>query len=166
MKQTVNDFDKLLLEVMDQAVRAGLPIARTIAPHVLVNRRAQKRFGQCIMKEEHFTIELSAVLLNAPEQACRQTLAHELIHTCRGCQNHGPLFQKYAAVMNRLYGYHIRTTNSMEEMGISDHTKQSAKYILQCLSCGKEYYYYRSGRAVEHPSSYRCRCGGRLTRTR
>ena len=114
--QQANDFDKLLALVIRQAQAVHIPIAAQIDAHVAVNTRAKKRFGQCIFYQGRYTIELSSMMLYAPEKSCCQTLAHELIHTCPGCQNHDPLFQQYAAVMNRQYGYHIQRTNTPEEL--------------------------------------------------
>ncbi len=161
----MNDFDKLLKVVAAEAKAAGVPISSKVVPHVAVNTRAKKRFGQCILTNGIYTIELSGRLLDAPEKSCRQTIAHELIHTCRGCGNHGKSFQKYAAVMNRMYGYSIKTTNSCEEMGIAEEQSVSAaKYIIQCQSCGALIKRIRYSNAVADPSKYRCRCGGKLKR--
>lgn len=163
-----NDFDKLLLTVQAQARRAGIPISENIDAHVLVNTRAKHRFGQCICRNGHYTIELSAQLLTVPEAACCQTIAHELIHTCQGCDNHGALFRQYAAVMNRQYGYHISRVNSREEMGIptEDNHTTAPKYLLRCQHCGKEFPRHRLSAVVTHPSRYRCSCGGQLKRIR
>ena len=104
-------------------------------------------------------------MLYAPEKSCCQTLAHELIHTCPGCQNHGPLFQQYAAVMNRQYGYQIQRTNTPEELGLST-PLSTAKYLLQCRQCGRKFARERLSAAVRHPDNYHCPCGGRLQRIR
>ena len=96
----LNDFDRLLQAVLAQARALGIPVSSQIDPHVAVNRRAVTRFGCCICKDGRFTIELTARLLDAPEQACRQTLAHEILHTCPGCRNHGPRWKHYAQRMN------------------------------------------------------------------
>lgn len=163
--QKQNDFDRLLLEVAAEAVRAGVPISDRIKPEVRVNKRAKTRFGMCIRENGCYTIELSSMLLTAPERSCRQTLAHELIHTCKGCDNHGSLFRHYAAVMNSVYGYDIRRTNSREEMGIdADAPGRKVNYILQCESCGIQINRSRYTSVVAHPSRYLCRCGGRLRR--
>lgn len=164
-----NDFDHLLRVVMQQAALVKIPYSAAIDPHVRINTRAKKRFGLCICKDGSYTIELSAMLLNAPEKSCCQTLAHELIHTCRGCNNHGDLFRHYAAVMNDAYGYHIKRTNSPQELGIASEyadEQKAAAYLVKCLTCGKEYSRQRLCAVISHPSRYRCRCGGRLKRIR
>lgn len=163
--QQPNDFDRLLLEVAAEAVRAGVPISDRIKRTVRINTRAKKRFGMCIFEDGCYTIELSSMLLTAPERSCRQTLAHELIHTCRGCDNHGALFCRYAELMNKTYGYHISRTNSLEEMGVDrEVSEKNVHYILQCQRCKAEIKRSRCSSVVAHPSRYRCQCGGKLKR--
>lgn len=161
----MNDFNTLLKTVTAEAKAINIPVSDNVQPEVLVNRRAKKRFGQCIFKNGVYTIELSERLLDAPEQSCKQTLAHELIHTCKGCGNHGKLFAEYAARMNRYYGYHIKRTNSCEEMGIiQELPEKTVRYILLCEKCGVQIKRERYSGAVADPSRYRCRCGGTLKR--
>ena len=164
MTPPTNDFDRLLQKVQAQARQAGIPISPNIDPHIAVNTRARHRFGQCINRGGHYTIELSAQLLTAPEEACCQTIAHELIHTCPGCGNHGPLFRQYAEIMNRRCGYHISRVNTREEMGLPTEgaSAPAAKYLLRCQRCGKEFPRSRRSAAVDHPSRYTCPCGGPL----
>lgn len=46
-----------------------------------------------------------------------QVLAHEILHTCRGCANHGLRWKDYAQRMNELYGYGVERTDSFEKLG-------------------------------------------------
>ena len=161
----MNDFDKLFKEVLREAYAAGLPVSQNISPNIKVNNRAKRRFGQCILKNGEYTIELSSRLLYAPEKSCKQTIAHELIHTCKGCYNHGVGFKRYALLMNTACGYNIKTTNSCEEMGIDEVLdNNTVKYILVCQACGKKTTRLRYSSVVANPSRYRCRCGGELKR--
>ena len=161
----VNDPDSLLKKAVIQLRDAGIPISSNIDPHVKINTRAKKRFGMCIMKNGSYTIELSSVMLTSPEDSCMQTLCHELIHTCKGCGNHGRTFKRYADILNRRYGYNIQRTNSAEEMGIPEpEIRKSANYILKCQKCGAEIVRSRYSNVIARPSHYRCRCGGSLKR--
>ena len=162
----LNDPDALLRKVLRQAVLAGIPVSGSIERHVSINTRARSRFGMCIKKDGRFTIEISSLLLQAPEQACCQTIAHELIHTCPGCDNHGPVFRRYAEIMNSRYGYTIQRTNSYEELGLQSRApaKKEIRYIVVCRSCGKQITRTRMSSVVSHPSRYRCTCGGKLKR--
>ena len=166
----MNDFDSLLTVVTAQAKAVGVPVSDKIDGHIRINKRAKKRFGRCTAVNGRYVIELSEMLLEAPEKSCRQTIAHELIHTCPGCMNHGRLFKKYAGMMNRAYGYDIKRTNSCSEMGVEapldDEMRhsQEARYILLCESCGKRIGRMRMSKAVAKPFMYRCACGGGLKR--
>ena len=160
-----NDFDRLFAAVKQQAAAAGIPFAKNIDPHILINTRAKSRFGLCRKTPDGFVIELSAILLDAPELSCRQTLAHELIHTCRGCGDHGAQFKKYAAVMNRLYGYDIKRVHTADEMGVSIERREKAvNYIVQCQKCGAQIKRAKYSSVIAYPSRYTCLCGGRLKR--
>ena len=46
----MNDFDALLVRVLDQARALKIPVSAQIRPHVTVNRRAVTRFGCCIRR--------------------------------------------------------------------------------------------------------------------
>ncbi len=160
-----NDFDKLLKAVIQQAAAAGIPVSNKIDPHIRVNTRAKTRFGMCIKRQEGFLIELSAILLDAPEIACCQTIAHELIHTCPKCGNHGTVFKKYADIMNRKYGYNIKRTNSAEEMGVVNEPRERAvNYIVECQKCGAQIKRMKLSAVISNPSRYTCVCGGKLKR--
>ncbi len=160
----MNDCDALLRAVAAQAVALGIPISRQVAPHVEVNRRAVSRFGCCKGKAGRFTIEVAEQVALGPEASCRETLAHELLHTCQGCQNHGKRWQTYAAKMNAAYGYRISRASTRAALGVGE--ARAAKYILRCRSCGAELTRFRASRLTEHPEMYRCRCGGVLERIR
>jgi len=156
----LNDFDRLLQAVLAQARALGIPVSSQIDPHVAVNRRAVTRFGCCICKDGRFTIELTARLLDAPEQACRQTLAHEILHTCPGCRNHGPRWKHYAQRMNAAYGYQISRLSPPQALGLTG--GKPARYLLRCDACGRIFPRMRASNLTRHPERYRCACGGAL----
>ena len=157
----MNDLNALLQVVLAQARAEGIPVSPHISPAVSLNRRATGRFGRCLRKGEQFTIELSERFLAAPRMACLQTLAHEVLHTCRGCANHGKRWKEYAQRMNRAYGYHISRTDTCQALGVPDISR--VNYVLVCRSCGARIPRARRSKLVQHPEHYRCRCGGMLT---
>ena len=158
----MNDFDRLLARVVDQARAIGLPAAKGILPQVKLNRRATGRFGCCIRRGGEYVIELSQRLLEAPEAACMQTLAHEVLHTCPGCRNHGERWKDHARRMNRAWGYAIARTGTCAELGVAD--ARPVNHLVVCAACGMEFPRTRRSPLVDHPERYRCRCGGRLVR--
>ena len=152
-------FDGLLARVSEQAGQLGIPLSKKIEPHVAVNRRAVRRFGACKYSGGRYTIELSARLQGAHDQACMQVLAHELLHTCPGCADHGTRWRGYAQRMNRAYGYDIRRTMGERELGLPE---PPAKYIVKCTRCGARIERLRRSKLVAQPHRFRCRCGGEL----
>ncbi len=156
----LNDFDSLFRIVTEQAIELGIPVPCNISSHIVPNSRAVKRFGLCRKTGSVYVIELASRLAFAPRNACMTTIAHELLHTCPGCDNHGTQWKRYAALMNSAYGYNISRTSSCEALGIGDISK--AKYTLVCKNCGSEIKRERMCPLVKHPQRYRCKCGGKL----
>lgn len=158
----MNDFDALLVLGAGSGQGPEDPGFRPDPPHVTVNRRAVTRFGCCIRRGEAFEIELSQRLLEAAEEACLQTLAHEALHTCPGCRDHGQRWKAYAARMNAAYGYAIARTGTCQALGVPD--VRPERYRLVCQSCGAQFCRARASALVRHPERYRCKCGGALKR--
>ncbi len=161
MKQKI--LNEYLQDVILQCKAIGLPVSNHIAPEVLVNRRAKSRFGSCRKTASGFTIEIGEMMLDAAPEQIKNILAHEVLHTCRGCQNHGKKWKSYAAAMNHEYGYKITTTSTYEKMGL-ERPQQDKKYnyMIQCQNCGKIIYRQRKSKLITHTNHYRCTCGGLL----
>ena len=153
-------LNALLAQVVEQARQAGIPVSGEICPEVRINRRAKNRFGGCCRREGRFVIELSQRLLEAEEEAVRRVLAHEVLHTCKGCANHGAKWSAWAGVMNRRYGYGIARTDTFEHLGLED--DRVMKYAVVCEACGSRHLRMKRSPLVDHPERYRCKCGGRL----
>lgn len=154
------DCDALLRQVMEQAVALGIPFSREIEPGVIINSRAVSRFGCCKYQKGRYTIEVAKRVAQGNEEACREILAHELLHTCYGCRNHGKRWKWYAQKMNEAYGYHIQRTSTDEDMGLTQ--SRPFRYLLRCERCGAEIKRFRASSLTQHPERYRCKCGGRL----
>ena len=165
-RTTRNDADALLAAVIRQAKALGIPVSGRIDPHVRINTRAKTRFGCCSGSWlAGFTVELSAALLTAEPHACMQVLAHEVLHTCRGCLDHGDRWKSYAARMNEAYGYTIRRTDRAEQLGVTLPPRKAPHYRwrIVCTRCGRQYLRQKESELVKHPAHYRCsRCGGTL----
>ena len=156
----MNDCNALLREVMTQARMLGIPISREIDPCVVVNARAATRFGCCKLQRGKYIIEVAQRVAQGPEESCRETIAHEVLHTCWGCRNHGTRWKGYAQRMNEVYGYHIARVSTDAEMGTKP--EKAYKYMLRCKACGMEFGRLRASNLTRHPERYRCRCGGEL----
>ncbi len=160
------ELDALLAEVLAQARALKLPVSANIDPHVRINTRAKKRFGCCIGSvKSGFVIELSASLPPAGRFVCMQTLAHEVLHTCPGCQDHGERWKAYAARMNRACGYAIRRTDKPEALGVELPRAAAPiwRWRIVCTGCGRSFLRQKSSPITKTPQRYRCAvCGGRL----
>lgn len=153
-------LNELLAYVIAQAQAAGVPVSEKIAPEVRINRRAQNRFGCCVRKDGRYSIEITERVMSAEERGICQVLAHEVLHTCPGCGDHGAAWKHWAAVMNRRYGYDIARTDSFEKLGLAD--TRPVKYVVRCRKCGWTAGRMKRSLLVAHPERYRCRCGGTL----
>lgn len=158
----MNDCDALLRQVMEQARKLGIPFSPEIEPKVGINTRAATRFGCCKFQKGRYYIEVSRAVAAGPEQSCREVLAHELLHTCRGCRNHGERWKGYAGRMNRAYGYEIQRVTTNASLGVQG--IREPKYLLRCRRCGAEFPRFRASALTREPERYRCRCGGTLER--
>ncbi|MEA4893117.1 MAG: SprT-like domain-containing protein [Peptococcaceae bacterium] len=157
-----HDADALLQKVLGQARTLGIPVSPRIFPQVRINQRARTRFGCCVKQGGDYRIEAAEKLLFGPEFSLCQTLAHEVLHTCPGCINHGKAWQAYAKRMNEAYGYRISRTASCRELAVE--AVVEPKHLVVCTKCGTEFYRLRNSRLIRQPERYRCRCGGRLER--
>lgn len=157
-------LDGLLAQVIAQARALGIPVSGRIAPQVQLNSRAKKRYGCCKGSPGGgFVIELAAALPAAGRAACMQTLAHEVLHTCPGCQNHGERWRRYAAQMNAAYGYVIRRADAPAALGLAEAPAPVWRWCITCTACGQRFYRQRASTVVRRPGRYRCsRCGGQL----
>lgn len=158
----MNDCDALLKRVLEEARALKIPVSKEISPRVEINDRAVSRFGCCKYKEGRNTIEVARRVAEGPEKSCRAVLAHEILHTCWGCRNHGKRWNEYARRMREAYGYAICRAATNEALGLEE--KRTYRYVLQCESCGAQFPRFRASSLTRHPERYRCRCGGRLIR--
>lgn len=158
---TQTELDNLMSELARRLRTLSIPISGKINPAVAVNSRAKRRLGCCRKQGDRFTIEVSSLLLS-DESRLTQTLAHELLHTCPGCQNHGERWKAYAGVVNAAWGMEIARLSPPIDNEQAPLRVDTVKYVLQCESCGKQFLRTRLCPLVRHPEHYRCTCGGAL----
>lgn len=160
-----------LSETCKEMLRAlGLKPAFPVG-EIRINRRAKKRLGCCKLVREAgrpvFLIEISSAMENCEDAILKEVLLHELLHTCAGCLNHGPVWKENARRVNEAYGTDIRTRADTDRMpGLAKDTEETRtyQYEVRCSRCGGSVYRMRRSRITEHPENYRCgRCGGTLT---
>lgn len=156
------ELDGLMARLAAALKGLGIPLSPRLSPHVRINTRAKRRLGCCLYGAQAIEVEVSAAILE-DEGLLRLTLAHELLHSCPGCRNHGPRWKAYAQTASRYLGVDIqRTVPWASAPGPLRH--EEVKYALQCQSCGAVIWRMRLSKAVKTPWRYRCPCGGKLKR--
>lgn len=134
-----------------------------------VNTRAKARWGLCTkVSRGVFDIQIAASLLDdtVADQAAKDTIVHELLHTVPGCFKHTGKWKQYAELINRLMPrYCIKSRSSYADKGVEDiRSTPTYRYILKCEQCGREVRRQKKSAVIEHPENYRCKCGGKLKR--
>ncbi len=156
------ELDGLMARLRRELISIGIPVSNRLEPEVRINTRARRWLGCCYYQSGRYWIEVSQAVLE-DEDLLKQTLVHELLHTCPKCRDHGPKWKAYAQTVNEKLGYRIeRTVKTETPAGSLRH--EEIKYILECQSCGAQIKRMRMSKAVKSPWRYRCPCGGKLKR--
>lgn len=137
-----------------------------------INTRAKKRLGSCTPKYGKgrniigYDISVNGILLDEryPEKALKNTIIHELLHSCEGCMSHRNRWKELAEKVRRELGYDIQRLSSKDHEGIPfEAGSQKPRYMLQCQKCGQIYTRKRCSKVVQHPERYLCgKCKGKL----
>lgn len=160
----MKNFSKLRLECLKEIADVGIKIG-TIRSWK-INSRSRTRWGQCKQEiDGTYSIQIAETLLTddrISEKACKETIIHELLHTCKGCMKHQGQWKVYAEKMNQTYGYNIKRTTSGIEKGVENYSPQrmAVKYIFTCGGCGAVIYRKRDSKFTQYYRNYKCtRCG-------
>ena len=146
----MKNLDALLIEVLEDF--SALDIEHGYIVDIKPNSRAKSRWGQCQKKADGYHINISTALLadNIGDQGAKDTIAHEVCHTIKGCMNHGDKWKHYAKLLS-VFGYNIKRTNSAADKGISTEqylANKDYKYAIRCEKCGSVTRYQKKSKAV------------------
>lgn len=129
------------------------------------NSRLSSTWGRCRKVTQcTYEIEIKSRLLkdDVPHEVLMNTMLHELIHTCKNCMNHGEVFKRYAARLNKV-GWDIQTYVSEAEYKAVPSDPVIYRYRVICNGCGEVWNYSKRGAVVRslqrNPHSCTCRCG-------
>lgn len=153
----MKNLSKYFVECKKELDGIGIPYSKNIMS-CTVNYRAKSRWGQCRRRGGTYSINISNRLLadNVPAKSLKQTIIHELLHTCPGCMKHTGDWKKWADVVNRKLGYHVSRLSSAEDLGVHD-SVSPWKYTVVCTNCNKEVaHYQRKTKVVKYPGAYWC----------
>lgn len=159
----MKDLNRLYHECEEELRRINMDFSDKIV-RVSTNGRLRTTLGVCnrsrMLGMFTFTIDINPVLLvdNVDDMEAKDTIIHEILHTCPGCFDHGYEWKSRADRVNRMLGYHVsRTANRADLEAANVKVKREEfKYALECVECGTQYKYKRWGKALETPSRYRC----------
>lgn len=134
---------------------------------VVVNGRANSRWGCCKRSGQGYVIEINPVLLSekVEETALYNMLMHEILHTVDFNDGHGRVWKSWARKVNREYGLDIKRCDGDKDSTAKKmlENRRIIKYVIGCPCCGKRYEYQKRSQAVQHPEHYRCgKCGSTL----
>ena len=159
----MKDLNKLANECIADLLSARMRL-RTVR-NWKIGTKSKRQWGLCeTVGDGVFDISISETLLqdDVDDQATKNTIAHELLHTVDGCMNHGRYWHKLARLVNeRCPGYQIQARTTAEDKGI----EIEYRYEFRCKSCGAIAGRLKKSRFVEHYERYICaRCGGKFER--
>ena len=162
----MKNFEMLQKVCIDEVLGAGIEPGNIVS--WVINRRAKKRWGMCTKNPDGTCIiQIAARLIEderISEQACKETMIHEILHTCKGCKGHTGLWLIYANIMNKKYGYHIKRTTSGEEKGVENYTASKRldyKYCFVCENCGQNIKRKKQCEFTKYYRNYTCGICGR-----
>lgn len=166
------DLNEYAENALHMAKNCGIPYG--IITDFSVNKRAKSRLGRTTKNGDIYRIEISCDLLDDrnEEKGLYNTLLHEILHTCKGCMNHGAKWKEYGEIIRKKYGYEIARVATYGESGICDEVikelkeyrenREKVKHIIRCKKCGYEFKRKRKSKFTENYTGYRCFCGGEL----
>ena len=154
------DYEKLQKECLEEVKAANIKPAKDITWKI--NYRAKRRWGMCTIKPfSKCIIEISSRLLEDDRitvKACKETIIHEILHSCRGCSKHTGKWLEYARRMNDLYGYDIKRVTTGEEKGVENYVpkEEPVKFRYVCKTCGQIIEKKRVCKFTKRYKSYIC----------
>ena len=139
---TEKQFMSYLKKVKREVRRLGADLV-PIDSVRFVNRA--NPMGLCLYYDGSYpycSLEFADVLLQLDEVSIHETIAHELLHCIRDSVGHGPLFKKYAALVNEKYDLDIDTYTSLHI--VNDTMRHRIfNYVVRCTKCGNRIGYMR-----------------------
>lgn len=168
----MKNINMIAIECMRELDVIGIKYGNVIKFEV--NTRAKKRWGQCRKVGDNYIININQILLrdDTDIEGLKNTMIHELLHTCKGCMKHTGEWKRLAEKVNRYYGYNIKRCSDAEEKGVSKEQQQirkeeriqrQPKHKFRCINCGQEIIRYKESNFTKNPNRYRCAaCGSRF----
>lgn len=158
----MRDLMEYMHECMAELDGIGIEYGNIV--EVKVNTRA-RRWGQCRVVPGGYSININQVLLDErnDENGLKNTIIHELLHSCKGGHGHKGEWKRLANKVHRELGYNITRTSSADDKGVEAETRPvRVKYTITCEKCGRSWTRERACNLTKYTNNYRCTCGGNL----
>lgn len=159
--------DIKLLELSTEAIEIVEEVLNVDVPRIRFSLYdAKSHFGVAKIRSQE--VQISRYVANFhTEEACVNTLIHEILHIVNPREGHTGRWLSHAKTFNRskfasTYGDITRAYKPSESQEIE--RQKDVKYEIKCTVCGKIISRKKMSNLVKHPSHYRCKCGGRLER--
>ena len=139
-------------------IKEKIPISKKIAKQISINKRYKKTLATCSFNKNTYLIEINSYILTSNRKSLEEIILHELIHTIKGCFNHGKKFVKYCDIVNKKFNYNILVSFPNNIINYEN----MIIYKIQCQHCNKIYLSYNKTKQIKEISEYSCSCGGNL----
>lgn len=163
----MRNLQEVYRECIAEMDNLNIPYGRIV--EITVNRRSKRRWGQCRRRGGVYMININVDLLadNAPLKGLKETIIHEILHTCPNCMKHTGEWKRLVGIVNNYYGYNIKRCDSAEDKGLDDDytnvKRAEARYRFRCADCGSEIIRYRESKFTRNYERYVCgRCKGKI----
>lgn len=170
------DIEVLLQIGIRMLKKIDIPISDSIDPKITFSKY-RSCYGKCHLNRRNrfqkkrgintgyiYHIDISRYILGSSQKSITNTLLHELLHTCKDCMNHGPLWKEYASMVCCHYGYDIKRCGGDKTSEDRANLRKGIEvnHKLRCDKCGQVFMRIKSSKLVLHPERFLCRCGGRI----
>lgn len=164
----MKNLDKLFQESLADIKTIGIPVGNIVK--INVSNMKKNTWAYCYKiptmdgNNPNYGIDVSPRLVmdDVSDQSLKDTIAHEILHTCKGCWKHQGQWKRYANIVNNFYKgkYHIQTRESPFDKGIS--LDESYRYVIRCNKCSKEVGIHKKCKTLMTVKENRggCICGG------
>lgn len=163
----MKNLRKLFEESLEEVKNVGIPYGNIV--EVIASSNLKKAWGTCRSNGKGgFIIKISTTLLtdDVSDNSTKETIIHEILHTCKGCMNHGSKWKYYADIINWKYKgkYNITRTTNEEDKGV-EFNPRMYKYVIRCEKCGIQAGYNRiceTVKATKLGYTQCIKCGGKF----
>lgn len=178
-EDVMKDLQKYFNECIDELDTLGINYGNIT--DITVNYRAKSRWGQCRRVGNTFKININSDLLHddAPEKGLKETIIHEILHTCPKCMCHTGEWKRLANLVNRYYGYNVKRCDNSYDKGMDEFyknheeiaiaqrpRKMEYKYEFKCTGCGQTIRRKKESKFTKYYKNYRCGiCHGEFVKT-